>query len=168
MDETAAPRIVTGTVSQGRVRSTDEALAKAVGEILTNDGFTLVRHVVVRGEAEFLTALVQNTSNENVADAVILFGGTGFGPKDAVCEALDPFFEKRIEGFGEAYRRFLRTDFGHESMLARATAGVFNQCVVFALSGRNDDIKTAVDVLIRPVLRSAVDLAMGRATSMRR
>ncbi len=157
MNETAAvPRIVTGTVSHGRVRSGEEALAKAVGEILTNDGLTLVRHVVVRGEAEFLTALVQNLSNENVADAIILFGGTGFGPKDAVCEALDPYFEKRIEGFGEAYRRFLRTDFGHESMLARGTAGVFNQCVVFALSGRYDDVKTAVDLLIRAVLRRAV------------
>jgi molybdenum cofactor biosynthesis protein B len=168
MDETAAPRIVTGTVSQGRVRSGEEALAKSVGELLSKDGFTVVRHVVVRGEAEFLTALVQNVSNENVADAIILFGGTGFGPKDAVCESLEPFFEKKIEGFGEAYRRFLRTDFGHESMLARATAGVFNQCVVFALSGRHEDVKTAVDVLIRPVLRSAVDLATGRATSMRR
>jgi molybdenum cofactor biosynthesis protein B len=168
MDETAAPRVVTGTVSQGRVRSADEALSKSVGEILTNDGLTLVRHVVVRGEAEFLTALVQNVSNENVADVIILFGGTGFGPKDAVCEALDPFFEKRIEGFGEAYRRFLRTDLGHESMLARATAGVFNQCVVFAISGRSEDVKTAVDVLIRPVLRGAVDLAMGRSPSTRR
>jgi molybdenum cofactor biosynthesis protein B len=165
MDDTAAPRIVTGTVSQGRVRSADEALAKAVGEILTTDGLTLVRHVVVRGEAEFLTALVQNVSNENVADVIILFGGTGFGPKDAVCEALDPFFEKRIEGFGEAYRRFLRTDFGHESMFARATAGVFNQCVVFALSGRSSDVKTAVDVLVRPVVRGAVALATGRAAS---
>jgi molybdenum cofactor biosynthesis protein B len=168
MDETAAPRVVTGTVSQGRVRSSDEALAKAVGEILTKDGFSVVRHVVVRGETEFLTALVQNVSNENVADVILLFGGTGFGPKDAVCEALNPFFEKHIEGFGEAYRRFLRTDFGHESMLARATAGVFNQCVVFALSGRADDVKTAVDVLIRPALRSAVDLATGRTSSLRR
>ena len=53
-------------------------------------------------------------------------------------------------------------------MLARATAGVFNQCVVFALSGRADDVKTAVDVLIRPALRSAVDLATGRTSSLRR
>lgn len=162
-------RVITGNVvsAQGRLRSVDEALAKSVGHEVTNAGFTLERNVVVRGEAAHLRELVQLLSNENQADAVILVGGTGFGPHDAVCEALDPFFEKRIEGFAEAYRRTLRTDHGVHAMLARATAGVFNQCVVFALTGRPEDVLVAVQVLITPTLTAAIDLANGRPASPR-
>src|SRR5579883_3164363 len=114
------PRVLTATASLGRVRSAEEMLAKTVGEILVGAGCSVVRHVIVRGEAPQLRTLVQNISNDNEADAIVLMGGTGFGPKDVTCEALGPFFEKHIEGFAEAYRRLLRHEYGVHSMLARA------------------------------------------------
>jgi molybdenum cofactor biosynthesis protein B len=160
----ATLRVITGNViaPRARIRSAEEALGKIVGDEIVRAGFSLARHVVVRGEAAHLQELVQNLSNENQADAVVLVGGTGFGPDDTVCEALEPFFEKRIEGFGEAYRRLLRTDHGVHAMLARATAGIFNRCVVFALSGRPDDVKLAIEVLVAPTIQASVDLANGR------
>jgi molybdenum cofactor biosynthesis protein B len=162
-------RVITGNVVpvHGRLRSAEEALAKSVGEEIVRAGFSLERHVVVRGDAVHLRELVQLLSNENQADVVILLGGTGFGPHDTVCEGLEPFFERRIEGFAEAYRRMLRSDHGVHSMLARATAGVFNQCVVFALTGRAEDVRMAVQVLIAPTAIAASDLAYGRAAVSR-
>ena len=162
-------RVITGNVvyAHARLRTADEALAKSVGEEVVNAGFALERHVTVKGEPGHLRELVQLLSNENQADGVILLGGTGFGPHDTVCEALDSFFEKRIEGFAEAYRRLLRADHGMHAMLARATAGVFNQCVVFALTGRPEDVRLAVQVLIAPTLTAAIDLAYGRPAAPR-
>jgi molybdopterin biosynthesis enzyme MoaB len=79
-------------------------------------------------------------------------------------EAIDTFVERRIEGFGEAFRHMLRTemDCSRVAWLFRATAGVYNQCVVFALTGRGSDVKRAVQRLIVPALSDAVELATGR------
>jgi len=160
-------RVVTGLVSHGRVRSSDEALAKVVGEVIVRAELTLVKQVVVKGEVANLQALVQNVSNDNEADALVLIGGTGFGPKDETCEALAPFFDKHIEGFAEAYRRLLRNEHGVQSLLSRAIAGVFNKCVVFALSGTAEDVRLATEVLIIPVLPDAIALAYGRPVPAR-
>jgi molybdenum cofactor biosynthesis protein B len=163
-------RVITGLVSHAnhaRPRPADEAIAKAVGDVIVHAEFDLVRQIVVKGEITFLQTLVQNVSNDNEADAIILVGGTGFGPKDETCEALEPFFEKHIEGFAEAYRRLLRHEHGVHSLLSRAIAGVFNQCVVFALTGTADDVRMATEVLIAPVLSEAIALAYGRPVPTR-
>jgi len=44
----------------------------------------------------------------------------------------------------------------------RATAGVYNQCLVFALTGRLSDVQAAVRTLICPTLVEAVQLASGK------
>ena len=155
-------RVLTGCVADRRTRVIDE-IGALLREELQKGGFDVVRHVVVKGEPQHVQALVSNVATGNEADAIILIGGTGFGPRDHVCEALDAVFERHIEGFGEAYRRLLRNDIGLQAMLVRAAAGVFDQCVVFALAGRNEDVRLAIEVLINPMLSEAVDSAVGRA-----
>ena len=88
---------------------------------------------------------------------MIIVGGAGFGPFDSSCEAIDGLVERRIEGFGEEFRRLLREEFGLGplSLLARATAGVYSQCVVYALSGRPSQVRRAVEALIVPTLADA-------------
>jgi molybdenum cofactor biosynthesis protein B len=154
-------RVLTGCVSERRSRAVEE-LGRLLGDELKKAGFEVMRHVVVKGEAQHVQALVSNVSTGNEADAIVLVGGTGFGPRDHVCEALDAVYERHIEGFGEAYRRLLRSDIGVHAALARATAGTFDQCVVFALNGRPEDVRLAIEVLVAPILAEAVELAQGR------
>jgi molybdenum cofactor biosynthesis protein B len=158
-----APRVLVAAVA-GRAGAVED-LAKGIGEDLHAAGFRFVRSVVVKAEPQFIQQLVSNVSNDNEADAIVMLGGAGFGPRDVTCEALDMFFERRIEGFGEAFRRLLFEEFagGPSAFLARATAGVYNQCLVFALTGPPLAVKRAVQSLIAPVLAEAVDLATGRA-----
>jgi molybdopterin adenylyltransferase len=113
---------------------------------------------------QFIQQLTSNVSNDNEADAIILVGGTGFGPKDTTCEAIESFVERRIEGFGDEFRHLLRQEmgFGSHSWLSRATAGVYNQCLVFAMTGRAVDVKRAVQTILVPTLSDAVELATGR------
>jgi molybdenum cofactor biosynthesis protein B len=141
-----------------------EELCKTVADEVHGAKLTLVRTVVVNGEAQFIQQLISNVSNDNEADAIVLVGGTGFGPRDATCEAIDGFVERRIEGFGEAFRQLLRheTELAAHAWLFRATAGVYNQCLVFAMTGRAADVRRAMQDLVVPTLSDAVELAAGR------
>jgi molybdenum cofactor biosynthesis protein B len=141
-----------------------EELCKTVADEVQAASLTLVRSVTVNGEAQFIQQLISKISNDNEADAIILVGGSGFGPRDATCEAIDGFVERRIEGFGEAFRSLLRheMEFASHAWLFRATAGVYNQCLVFAMTGRTADVRRAMQGLIVPTLADAVELAAGR------
>jgi molybdenum cofactor biosynthesis protein B len=159
-DSPQAPvRVLVAVVSHGRSKTLEE-LAKSISEILRAEGFHVVRNVVAQGEPQYIGQLVSNVSNDNEADAIVMIGGTGFGPRDNTCEALGAFLERRIEGFDEAYRKLL---LGPRAMLSRAIAGVYNRCLVFALTGRPADVMRAVRDLIVPALPEAVELATGRA-----
>jgi molybdenum cofactor biosynthesis protein B len=156
-------RVLTVTVSDSRKRETDDA-GKALDRELISAGFHVVRHVVVKDEPEFIRDLVRSTATSNDAEAIVLAGGTGITPRDNTFEALEGVFEKRIDGFGEAFRRISFEEIGPHSMLSRATAGVCNECVVFSLPGSTKAVLLGVRRLIIPVLRHAVDLATGRST----
>jgi molybdenum cofactor biosynthesis protein B len=174
--EKAAVRVMVGAVTLAKSKTLED-IAKAVCEEVTGSGYTLVRSVTVHGEVQVIQQLISNVSNDNEADAIILVGGTGFGPRDHACEAVDGYVERRIEGFAEAYRHMLRgpaspadayrgdaigNPLGAHSWLVRATAGVYNQCLVFALTGRLSDVQSAVRTLICPTLGEAVQIATGK------
>lgn len=78
--------------------------------------------------------------------------------------------ERRIEGFGEAYRRLLREEFnvGAGAMLARATAGVFNRCLVFGLPRNALRLRRAMNLLVVPTLIEAFQLATGHTQGQQR
>lgn len=160
--ERSIPRVLVAAVTNYKSRTLDD-LAKSVTDDI-RAVFSLVRSVSVKGELQYIRQLVSNIATSNEADAMVLIGGTGFGPFDNTCEAIDGFVERRIEGFAEDYRRLLREDFsaGSVALLARATAGVYSQCVVFALSGQPAQVRRAIDLLVIPVLPDAIELASGR------
>jgi molybdenum cofactor synthesis domain-containing protein len=155
-------RVVTGCVAERRSKTTDE-LGRVVGDELRKAEMDVRRHVVVKGEAEHITALINNVSVDNEADVLILMGGSGFGPKDNATEAVTRICDHQIEGFAEAFRKQLKGDVQpHKAMLARAAAGVCNKCLVFSLSGKLEDVRLAVETLIAPALPEALELAYGR------
>ncbi len=158
----AIPRVLVAGVMHTKSRAI-EALTKIVADVVHASSVTLVRSVVVKSERRHIQQLVLNVANDNEADAIVMVGGTGIGQHDETCEAINSFVDRRIEGFAEAYRRMLETDLGPRSLLMRASAGVYNQCVVFAMTGRDVDVKRAMDLLILPTLAQAVELATSRA-----
>jgi molybdenum cofactor biosynthesis protein B len=159
------PRVLVATVTAGRGRDREGAV-KAICDEVAAAGFVLVRCVYVNGEPHFIEQLVSNVSNANEADAIVLLGGTGLGPHDNTCEALEGFLGHKMEGFGEAYRQMLREELGSASLLARAMAGVYNQCLVFAMTGRPQHVQRAMKTLVVPTLADAVDLATGRSRTL--
>jgi molybdenum cofactor biosynthesis protein B len=155
-----APRVVVATIGRA---STREDYAKIIIDGLEGAHFTFVRSVTVTREKQFIQQLVSNVANSNEADAIVLIGGVGLGPRDFTCEAVEELADRRIEGFGEAYRRMLREtlNVGTEALLERATAVVYNKCVVFALPQQLVPLQRAVQTLVIPTLTQAVRAAEG-------
>jgi molybdopterin adenylyltransferase len=156
-------RVLTVTMSDTRRRSNDES-GRILVEEVTAAGVTHVRHVILREEPRFLQELVRSVSTDNVAEAVIITGGTGISPRDTTYEALHEIFDKNLIGFGETFRRLSWDAIGPHALLSRASAGVVNECLVFSLPGSPAAVRLGVRELILPILGHAVDLALGRTT----
>jgi molybdopterin biosynthesis enzyme MoaB len=157
-------RCLVATVALGRASVRDDVTQVAIYEVEAA-GFQVVRSVTVNREKEFIVQLLSNVATGNEADASILIGGDGIGPRDYACEAVDELTDHRIEGFGEEYRRVLREgDDGSlvTAVLTRASAGVYGQCVVIALPRQAASVlRRAMQELVVPLLPQAVRIATG-------
>lgn len=151
-------RIVTVTVSDAHQGEEDRS-GPAIAEALKKAGHELVRHERLANDRAAITALVEKT---NDCDAVVLTGGTGLGPKDVTVEAVESLFEKKLDGFGEAFRRASVDQIGAKGMLSRATAGVVKGIIVVAVPGSTKGATLGVEI-IAPILDHASEVARGRA-----
>jgi molybdenum cofactor biosynthesis protein B len=79
---------------------------------------------------------------------VITTGGTGLTGRDGTPEALEPLFDKIIEGFGELFRSLSYQDIGTSTLQSRATAGVANGTIIFSLPGSSGACRDGWDKLI--------------------
>ena len=159
----SAVRVITVTVSDKRKRVHDEA-GKALDTELSTAGFRVIRHNVLSEEPDYISAFVSGVANGNEAEAIVMTGGTGINPRDQTFEALEGIFEKRFDGFGEAYRRLSFDAIGPHAILARPTAGVVNRCIVYSLPGSKRGALLGLQKLVIPTLEHSVDLAIGHKT----
>jgi molybdenum cofactor biosynthesis protein B len=81
-------------------------------------------------------------------DVVLFTGGTGVSSTDTTIEAVRPFFEKEIEGFGELFRRVSYDRIGPAAALSRATAGLVGGKLVVCLPGSPDAVRTGLELFI--------------------
>lgn len=151
--------MITVTVSDTRTEA-DDASGKALREELA--AFRVMRHVIVRDEAERLAALVREVVAAGETDAIVLTGGTGIAPRDVSFEAVTKLFDKQLDGFGEAFRRLSWDEIGPRAILSRATAGTVGRCLVFLVPGSEKGARLGARQLIAPILAHAVDLVNGR------
>jgi molybdenum cofactor biosynthesis protein B len=152
-------RVLTVTVSDTRTEA-DDSSGTALREELA--AFDCVRHLIVKDDPERIVELVRDVVYKGEVDAVVLTGGTGIAPRDHTFEALASLFEKRLDGFGEAFRRLSWDQIGPRAILSRATAGVVGTKLVFSLPGSEKAVRLGARELIVPVLAHAVDLVNGR------
>jgi molybdenum cofactor biosynthesis protein B len=157
-----AVRVLTVTVSDSRSAQSDES-GKLLRVLLEVAGFELAPHRLVADEPDLIRGIVHELVAKDLADALVSTGGTGIAPRDQTYEALEPLFDKRLDGFGEAFRRLSWDDVGARAVLSRAIAGVVGQRFVVALPGSPRAVALAVKELVIPLLEHAVGLARGEA-----
>jgi len=154
---TVTPRVVTLTVSDTRTEADDEG-GRTLRELLSDAGASVLRHAIVTDDPDRIRAAVLEAIERDGADAVVLTGGTGVAPRDQTYEAVDALLEKRLDGFGEAFRRLSWDEVGPRAILSRAVAGTRGRAVIVALPGSVKAVRLAVTRVLGPVLPHAVAL----------
>jgi molybdenum cofactor biosynthesis protein B len=153
-------RVATITASDTRTHADDEG-GKTLREALAAGGLQLGPHRIVREDLEALREAVREAADDAANDAVVVTGGTGFGPRDITVEAITPLLAKVMDGFGEAFRRLSWDEVGERAMLSRAVAGTRGGKVIFALPGSVSGVRLGAERLVVPVVAHAVSVARG-------
>ncbi|HEV7872906.1 MAG TPA: molybdenum cofactor biosynthesis protein B [Enterovirga sp.] len=135
------------TVSDTR-SLTDDRSGDTLAERLTGAGHRLAARAIVPDDVEAIRAAVQGWVADPAVDAVITTGGTGFTGRDVTPEALEPLFEKRMDGFSAVFHRISYDKIGVSTIQSRATAGVAGATYIFVLPGSPGACRDAWDGIL--------------------
>ncbi len=144
-------KIAVLTVSDSRSLDDDRS-GGTLAARLTEAGHTLADRQIVRDDVEDIRAVVRGWIADPDVDVVITTGGTGFTGRDVTPEALEPLFEKRMDGFSEVFHRISYDKIGTSTIQSRATGGVAGATYIFALPGSPGACKDAWDAILGPQL----------------
>lgn len=145
-------RIAVLTVSDTRTAETDTGggLIRTMAEA---GGIEVIAYRIVRDDVAEIKQMVEAWLADARLDAIIATGGTGIAKRDVSIEAIEPFYEKEIAGFGEIFRFLSFTeDIGTRALLSRASAGSAKDKAIFILPGSRGAVKLAMERLIIPEL----------------
>ena len=135
------------TVSDTRTEADDTSGALLI-ERLQTAGHRLAHRAIVPDDRYRLRARVSSWIADSGVEAILTTGGTGFTGRDATPEALEPLFDKTIEGFGELFRQLSYDEIGTSTIQSRATAGLANATLVFCMPGSSGACRTAWDQIL--------------------
>ncbi len=143
------------TISDTRTLDDDES-GKLIAARLADAGHVVARRELVTDDASAVSGLFSELASDGGIDAVISNGGTGLGGRDNTYEAVSALLVKRLDGFGELFRRLSYDDIGSAAMLSRAVAGSIGGTAVFCLPGSPAACALGMDDLILPELGHVV------------
>jgi len=146
-------RVAILTVSDTRDETTDTS-----GQILIDRvrdaGHELAGRAVIRDDIEQIRAQVRDWIDSKAVDAIISTGGTGLTGRDVTVQALEPLFDKKIDGFSVIFHLVSYATVGLSTLQSRATAGLIDGVFVFCLPGSNGAVKDGWDKVISAQLDS--------------
>ncbi|MBX3596919.1 MAG: molybdenum cofactor biosynthesis protein B [Rhizobiaceae bacterium] len=139
------------TVSDTRTLEDDKS-GQTLAERIETAGHILAARDIVRDDVERIREKVLEWSRNKGIDVIITTGGTGFTGRDVTPEALEPIFEKRMDGFSEVFHRISYDKIGTSTIQSRATGGVLNATFVFVLPGSPGACRDAWDGILKAQL----------------
>ena len=122
------------TISDTRALSDDKS-GQTLVDRLTAAGHRLAARDLVPDDVDAIRGVVGRWIADPGIDAVITTGGTGFTGRDVTPEAIEPLFEKRMDGFSIAFHMLSHAKIGMSTIQSRATAGVASATFIFCLPG---------------------------------
>ena len=141
-------RIAVLTVSDTRDEESDTS-GQILSERVVEAGHACAARALVADEVEAIRAQVRAWTTSGEIDAVITTGGTGLTGRDVTPEALEPLFDKRIDGFSVIFHTVSYQTVGLSTLQSRATAGLMDGVFVFCLPGSNGAVRDGWDKVIR-------------------
>ncbi len=135
------------TVSDTR-QIADDRSGDTLVDRLTKAGHRLGARAIVQDDVQAIQAQVKAWIADPDIDVIITTGGTGFTGRDVTPEALEPLFEKRMDGFSAVFHRISYDKIGTSTLQSRATGGVAGATYIFVLPGSPGACKDAWDGIL--------------------
>jgi molybdopterin adenylyltransferase len=135
------------TISDTRTLADDKS-GTTLADRITAAGHTLAGREIVVDEVNAIRAIIKRWIAEPGVDAIITTGGTGFTGRDVTPEAIEPLFEKRMDGFSIAFHMLSHAKIGTSTIQSRATAGVAGATFIFCLPGSPGACRDAWDGIL--------------------
>jgi len=136
------------TVSDSRTEE-DDTGGLTIRDLVLQSGHRVVDARIVPDDSAQIGAALDDLL-QLPCDAIVLTGGTGFSPRDVTVDSVSPRFEREVDGFGELFRALSYEEVGSAAMLSRATAGIVDGRVIYALPGSPKAVRLAMETLVLP------------------
>jgi molybdenum cofactor biosynthesis protein B len=140
-------KIAVLTVSDTRERADDKS-GNLLVERIRAAGHTLAERAIVKDDVTAIRQHVNAWITDAFIDVVITTGGTGFTGRDVTPEAVEPLFEKRMDGFSIAFHMLSHAKIGTSTIQSRATAGTAGATFIFCLPGSPGACRDAWDGIL--------------------
>jgi molybdenum cofactor biosynthesis protein B len=144
-------RIAVVTISDSRTPDNDTS-GDYLAQSLETEGHRLAKRKIVQDDKYVLRAEFSKLIASDEIDVILSTGSTGLTGRDVAPEALEPLFDKAIDGFGELFRAASIADIGAATIQSRAFAGLANGTIIFCMPGSPGACRTAWEEVIRPQL----------------
>jgi molybdenum cofactor biosynthesis protein B len=146
-------RVAVLTISDSRDDESDTSghlLARRVADA----GHVLADRAIVADDVEAIRRRIKAWTSGGQVDAIVTTGGTGLTGRDVTPEAIEPLFDKRIEGFSVVFHLVSYQSVGLSTLQSRALAGLIDGVFVFCLPGSNGAVRDGWDKVIAAQLDS--------------
>lgn len=141
-------RIGVLTISDTRDEESDTS-GGILADRIVEAGHICAAKTIVPDDIEAIRTQVRSWISARTVDVIITTGGTGLTGRDVTPEALEPLFDKRIDGFSVIFHQVSYQTIGLSTLQSRATAGIIDGVFVFCLPGSNGAVRDGWDKVIR-------------------
>ena len=139
-------RIAVLTVSDTRDEESDTS-GHVLAERIKTAGHELADKGIVKDDVAQIREQIKAWVASGSVDAIITTGGTGITGRDVTPEAVEPLFDKKIDGFSVIFHLISYQTVGLSTLQSRATAGIVDAVFVFCLPGSNGAVKDGWSVI---------------------
>jgi molybdenum cofactor biosynthesis protein B len=142
------------TVSSSRYKQLEEGKKASdksgdlVESLLKEAGHKVALRRTIPDSKRMIEGAMRDSLDSSDVDALVFCGGTGISSSDTTIEAVSPFLEKTLPGFGEIFRHLSFDEIGSAAILTRAIAGVARGKVFFCIPGSPQAARLCVEKLI--------------------
>jgi molybdopterin adenylyltransferase len=140
-------RMAVLTISDTRSVEDDKSGA-TLAERIARAGHAVAARALVTDDIDKIRTQVKAWIADPGVDVIITTGGTGFTGRDVTPEAVEPLFEKRMEGFSTLFLMVSYRKIGTSAIQTRATAGVAGATYIFCLPGSPGACRDAWDDIL--------------------
>jgi len=149
LDHIQSPDICVAVITVSTTRTTEtDVSGNVICSLLSEAGLRISQRIIVSDRIDRIQDALQNALLDS--NCIIFCGGTGLTRDDCTIEAVSPFIEKRIDGFGEIFRWRSYQEIGTPAILSRALGGIIDKKAVFCIPGSPDAARLAVRSIILP------------------